>query len=91
MRERWRTAPRGKRAAVVYSTEGAPCARSSLPSAVELELILSILRGLGGKTTEYEHGGERARVPEKTPRTRERKDTQAGAKGQTRGSERTYA
>ena len=91
MRERWRTAPQGAGAVVVYYTERAPSAQGSLPSVVELELLLSILRGLRGETTEYEHGSERARVPEKTPRKRERKDTHAGAKGHARGSERTDA
>jgi len=76
---------------VVYSTEGAPCARSSLPSAVELALILSKLRGLGDETTEYEHGGARTRLPERRTRTRERKNTHAGAKEQRRGRKRTRA
>jgi len=99
MRERRRPAPRGARAAVVYSTEEAPCAQGSLSSVVALELLLSILRGLGGETTEHKLEGERTRVPDSRPRTREqkktrareRKDTGAEEKGHGRGSERTRA
>ena len=85
MRERRRPAPRGARAAVVYSTEEAPCAQGSLSSVVALELLLSILRGLGGETTEHKLEGERTRVPDSRPRTREQK------KRHGRGSERTHA
>ena len=84
MRERWRTAPQGAGAVVVYYTERAPSAQGSLPSVVELELLLSILRGLGG-----EYNRIRARRRESTG-SRENA-TDAGAKGHASGSERTDA
>ena len=69
---------------MVYSTKGAPCAQGLRQSVAELELLLSILRGLGG-----EYNRIRARRRENTGAREEATD--AGARGHGRGSERTRA